>query len=108
MRGRFPWELKNWEFKDLLRGRSLSDREATKVVSLFSMLEVLVFMWEKGHSCVESQSFGEILMQFFFFSLIEPSPLLELVFYALWRIKIPRKGKFFTWQVLHGRPNNID
>lgn len=32
----------------------------------------------------------------------------ELVFLAVWRIKVPRKAKFFTWQVLHGRANTLD
>ena len=45
-------------------------------------------------------------------SLVNPSfavwSSIMSVFSALWRIKISRNKKFFTWQVLHGRVNNSD
>lgn len=44
----------------------------------------------------------------FFHILIDPSPLGESIFLAVWRIKIPRKLRFYTWLVLHGQPNPLD
>lgn len=38
-----------------------------------------------------------------FLCLVDLSPLGESVFLLLWRNKVPRKVRFFTWQVLHGR-----
>lgn len=35
-------------------------------------------------------------------------PLEVPVFSAIWRTKIPRKVKFFTWQVLLGCVNTLD
>lgn len=44
----------------------------------------------------------------FFNCLVDPSPLGESVFAMVWRIKIPRKVRFFTWQVLHNQANILD
>lgn len=51
----------------------------------------------EGFSC---KSFLHILM--------DPSPIGESVFLILWRIKVSRKVRFFTWQVLRGRGNMKD
>lgn len=44
----------------------------------------------------------------FFRHLVDHSPLRKSVFSSLWRIKILRKVKFFTWQVIYGRSNIMD
>ena len=35
--------------------------------------------------------------------LLDSSPLKESVFYVVWRIEVPKKARFFIWQVLLGR-----
>ena len=40
--------------------------------------------------------------------MLDPSSINELVFDVVWRIKIPRKIKFITWQVFLGWVNTID
>ncbi|TYK29954.1 reverse transcriptase [Cucumis melo var. makuwa] len=40
--------------------------------------------------------------------LLDPSPTREFVFYAVWRIKVCKKVRFFTWQVLLDRANIVD
>lgn len=40
--------------------------------------------------------------------LWDSSPVVELVFDVLWRIRIPKKVKSFLWQVLLGRVNTMD
>lgn len=38
----------------------------------------------------------------YFLCLVNPSPMGESISSLIWRLKIPRKMRFFTWQVLHG------
>lgn len=51
----------------------------------------------KGFSCMS-----------FFQYLVDPSPLGDWPFLVLWKIKVPRKVRFFTWQVLHDCANMLD
>ena len=44
----------------------------------------------------------------FFRVLVHSSPVVESVFDALSRIKIPKKVRFFVWQVWLGRLNSMD
>ena len=44
----------------------------------------------------------------FFQCLVDPSPLGVSVFLVLWRIKVPRKVRFFTWQALHDLASILD
>ena len=39
--------------------------------------------------------------------LLDPIPIVELVLDVLWRIRIPKKVKFFSWKVLLGRVNTM-
>lgn len=48
------------------------------------------------------------LCKLFFQCLVDPSPSGKSVFLVLWRIKVPRKIRFFSWQVLHGCANTLD
>lgn len=43
-----------------------------------------------------------------FFRLLDPSPIRESVFYVVCRIKIPKKIKFFIWQISLGQVNTLD
>lgn len=93
----------------LLGCRSLSDGEAVDVAVLLSFLEGHLF--RLGRRDVRFWSPGPLegfSCKSFFHCLVDPSPLNELVFLVLWRIKVPRKVRFFTWLVLHGHANTLD
>lgn len=48
------------------------------------------------------------LCKSFFHCLVDPSLLGKSVFLVFWRIKVPRKVRFFIWQVLHDHANTVD
>ena len=59
--------------------------------------------------CVWSPNLVECFFcKSFLIILLDPSPVVKSVFIVLWRIKIPKKVRFFAWQVLLGHVNRMD
>lgn len=87
----------------------LSSRQTTKVASFLSLLDERIsragrrniHVWSPNpiewYSCNRLLPDGP-----------DPSHVSEPVFDTVWRIKIPKKIKFFTWQVLLGQVNTLD
>lgn len=89
--------------------RSLSDREATNVAALLSLLEGHTF--RSGRRDIKFWSLDPLegfSCKSFFHCFANPSPLRVSIFMVLWRIKNPRNVRFFTWQVLHNPANTLD
>lgn len=61
-----------------------------------------------GCSRLESSPLEGFSCKSFFRIILDPSPRVESVFDVLWRIKIPKKVKFFFWLVLLGHVNTIN
>ena len=72
---------------------NLTNREATKVASLLSLLEGCIFREGRRDVRVWSPNPSKSL----FSLLLDPSPYSESVFDVVWRAKVPKKVRFFIW-----------
>ena len=112
----YLFSSKNCMMSDLLVGsenlvscsfgfrHNLTNREAMEVVSLLPLVEGCSFrkgrrgaqVWSpnpsRGYTCKS-----------LFSLLLDPSPPTESIFEVVWRTKVPKKVRFFIWQVLFGR-----
>ena len=79
-----------------------------KLPLCLSCLIILILGWEEGMFAFVLLILLRVFLYIFFSVVVDPSPSRESVFHELWRIKIPKKAKFFTWQVLLGHVNIID
>lgn len=78
------------------------------VVALLSLLESHSFRRGRSDVIFWSPNPLDGFSYKSFHTLVDPSPLQVSVFIVLWRIKIPRMVRFFTWQVLDGRANTLN
>ena len=89
--------------------RNLTNRETVEIASLISSVERCNFREGRWNICVWSPNPSQTYTCKSFFSpLLDPSPPKESVFYVVWRTKVPKKFKFFIWQVFLGQINIVD
>lgn len=79
----------------------LSDREMLEVVAFILSLSCI---WAEGTS-VYGLPIGGFFCTSFSRSCVPLSLPDASSFSHIWKVKIAKKVKFFTWQVLHGRVN---
>ena len=86
---------------------NLTSREMIEVASLLSLLEGCFSREGRSDARVWNPNPNRGYTYKSLFSLLLDSPK-ESVFYVVWRIKVPKKVRFFIWQVLLGRVNTIN
>ena len=88
--------------------RNLTDRETAEVFSLLSLIESYSFRLRRKDIGIWHPSPSEgFSCESYFKSLLDPSPTRQSVFEVVWKLKIPKKVSFFTWQLLLGRVNTL-